>query len=76
MNKITVKISAIDKKKLNLKSDEIDFVDLERLIMLSAARENLKKVVAIARKTGLSKMTSKEIDAEIKAYRESAKAGN
>ncbi len=76
MNKITVKISAVDKKKLNLRSKEIDFVDLERLIRLSMARENLKKVVAIARKTGLSKMTSKEIDAEIKAYRESAKAGS
>jgi hypothetical protein len=76
MNKITVKISAVDKKKLNLRSKEIDFVDLERLIRLSMARENLKKLVAIARKTGLSKMTSKEIDAEIKAYRESAKAGS
>ena len=76
MNKITVKISMVDKKKLNLRSKEIDFVELERLIKLSMARENLKKVVAIARKTGLSKMTSKEIDAEIKAYRESAKAGS
>ncbi len=76
MNKITVKISAVDKKKLNLRSKEIDFVDLERLIRLSMARENLKKLVAITRKTGLSNMTSKEIDAEIKAYRESAKASS
>lgn len=76
MDKITVKISAVDKKKLNLKSNEIDFVDLERLIRLSTARENLKKVVTIAAKTGLSKMTSKEIDAEIKAYRENAKTGS
>ena len=76
MNKITVKISAADKKKLNLKSSEIDFVDLERLIKLSIARKRFKKVVSIARKTGLSKMTDKEVDSEIKAYRESAKTRN
>lgn len=76
MNSITVKISSVDKKKLNLKSKEIDYVDFERLIRLSIARERLKKVVSIAQKTGLSKMTAKEIDIEIKAYREIAKASS
>lgn len=76
MNTITVKISSVDKKRLNIKDKEIDYVDFERLIKLSIARERLKEVVSIARKTGLSKMTAKEIEAEIKAYRESAKASS
>lgn len=76
MNTITVKISSVDKKRLNIKDKEIDYVDFEQLIKLSIARERLKEVVYIARKTGLSKMTAKEIEAEIKAYRESAKASS
>ncbi len=76
MNTITVKISSVDKKRLNIKDKEIDYVDFERLIKLSIARERLKEVVSIARKTGLSKMTAKEIETEIKAYRESAKASS
>lgn len=76
MNTITVKISSVDKKRLNIKDKEIDYVDFEQLIKLSIARERLKEVVSIARKTGLSKMTAKEIEAEIKAYRESAKASS
>ncbi len=76
MNTITVKISSVDKKRLNIKNKKIDYVDFERLIKLSIARERLKEVVSIARKTGLSKMTAKEIEAEIKAYRESAKASS
>jgi hypothetical protein len=33
----------------------------------------MKKVVGVARKTRLSKMTKSEINAEVKAYRKSAK---
>ncbi len=76
METITVKISPTEKKKLNIKGKEIDYADFERLIKLSIARERMKRVVAVARKTGLSKITKKEIDAEIKAYRKSAKISN
>jgi hypothetical protein len=36
----------------------------------------MKRVVKVARKSGLSKMTAKQIDTEIKEYRKNAKAGN
>jgi len=72
MEKLTVTITPKEKKKYNIKKNQLDFEELEKLIILSGARENLKKAVAIARKTGLSKMTQKEINDEVKAYRKGA----
>ena len=76
MNTLKVKISSTDKRRLKIKNNEIDFADLERLVKLSIAKDRLKKVTQIAHQTGLSKMTSSEINAEMKAYRRSAKANH
>ena len=73
METLRVKISATDKRRLKINSNEMDFSEFERLMKLAIARDRMKKVVQVARNTGLSKMTSREIDAEIKAYRRSAK---
>ena len=72
MNTLKVKISSTDKRRLKIKDNEIDFTELERLVKLSIAKDQMKKVVKIARKTGLSKMTPREIDLEIKAFRKGA----
>ncbi|MBS1681015.1 MAG: hypothetical protein JST48_04830 [Bacteroidetes bacterium] len=74
MDTLKVKISSTDRRRLKIKNKEIDFSDLEQLVKLSIARDRMKQVVRAARQTGLSKMTSNEIEAEIKAYRRSAKA--
>ncbi len=74
METLKVKISATEKRRLKITQSEIDFSEFERLIKLAIARDRMKKVVQSAHTTGLSKMTSREIDAEIKAYRKSAKA--
>ncbi len=74
METLKVKISSSEKKRLKINRSEIDFTEFEKLIKLAIARDRMKKVVQSARTSGLSKMTSDEIDAEIKAYRRSAKA--
>ena len=73
METLKVKISATDKRRLKISSNELDFSEFERLIKLAIARDRMKKVIQVARSSGLSKMTSREIDAEIKAYRKRAK---
>ncbi|HCW09024.1 MAG TPA: hypothetical protein DGG95_16835 [Cytophagales bacterium] len=73
METLKVKISATEKKRLKISRNEIDFSEFERLIKLAIARDRMKKVVQSARASSLSKMTSQEINAEIKAYRRSAK---
>lgn len=75
METLKVKISATEKKRLKINRNEIDFSEFERLMKLAIARDRMKKVVQSARATVLSKMTSLEIENEIKAYRRSAKAG-
>jgi hypothetical protein len=74
METLKVKISPSEKKRLKINQNEIDFSEFERLIKLAIARDRMKKVVQSARTSGLSKMTSQEIDTKIKAYRRSAKA--
>jgi len=49
---------------------------LEKKIILSLARDNLDRAVKIARESGLSKMTNKEINQIIKETRQRASARN
>jgi hypothetical protein len=72
METLKVKISASDKRRLKIDSNELDFSEFEKLMKLAIARDRMKKVVQIARSSGLSKMSSREINAEIKAYRKRA----
>ena len=71
-----VKIKLAAKKKYGIKGNQIDFEELEKKIILSLARDNLDKAVKIARETGLSKMSNKEINQIIKETRQRASARN
>ncbi len=72
MTELKIRIKPKDKKKYSIKEKEMDFADLEKKIRLSITKDLLEKTVKAAEATGLSKMTQKEIDAEIKAYRKGA----
>ncbi len=73
MSELIVKIKSNAKKKYLIKGKEIDFEELEKLMHLSIAREKMRKVVSIAVKTGLSKMTNKEINEIVKETRQQTK---
>jgi hypothetical protein len=73
MNELKVKIKPTTRKQYLIKENEIGFEELKRLILLANARKRMEKVVALAKKTGLSKMSNKEIDKIIKESRQRAK---
>ncbi|NEN22437.1 hypothetical protein G3O08_02840 [Cryomorpha ignava] len=70
MQTLQIKISKSDFERYKLKSTEIKFTDLVELISNEYARETLLDCNEIAEQEGLSKMTSEEINAEIKAVRD------
>ena len=72
MSELIVNISPTIKKKYSIRGNRIDFNELEEKIRLANARERLDRVVKIAKETGLSKMTNKEINEIIKEVRNNA----
>lgn len=70
MRTLQVKISDTDIQRYKLEGQEIKFTDLVDKISLEYARRSLLEANEIAEKTGLSKMTLDEINAEIKAVRD------
>lgn len=73
MSDLKVKIKPTTRRKYLIKENVIDFEELEKLILLANARKSMEKVVALAKKTGLSKMSNREIDKIIKETRQRAK---
>lgn len=73
MSELRVKIKLSTKRKYRIINDSMNFEELERLIRLSILQEKIERVSSIAKKTGLSKMTSKEIDQIVKSTRQRAK---
>lgn len=71
MRTLQIKISNTDFQKYNLSSSELKFTDLLDLISKEYSREALLESNEIAEQQGLSKMTMDEINAEIKAVRNS-----
>ncbi|MCI0750486.1 MAG: hypothetical protein L0Y35_01490 [Flammeovirgaceae bacterium] len=72
MGKILVTINKEQRKKYNILEEELSFDELEKRFILMEAKESLKKAVAIAKKTGLSKMKNSEINKIIKSVRKRA----
>ena len=73
MKTLTVPINEIDYKKLGFNTKKIPFSKLKEKISIEIAQQAILKCQAIAQETGLSKMTLKEINDEIKAVRKNAK---
>jgi len=74
MSELIVNISPTIKKKYRISGNRINFNELEEKIRLANARDRLDRVVKIAKETGLSKMTNKEINQIIKKVRENARS--
>ncbi len=74
MKTLNVSISDVDYKKFGLKKDALSFHDFIDIVNRKMAQQTLKECVKQAKKYGLDKMTMDEIDAEVKAVRENAKA--
>jgi hypothetical protein len=73
MSELIVTISPAIKKKYNIKGSKINFTELEQKLQLAIARERLNNIVKMAKESGLSKMTNKEINQIIKEARENAR---
>ena len=72
MKEIIIKVNSKDRKKYGLENTTMSFAELEKKIMLAQAREALERTAMIAKRTGLSKMTNREINQIIKTVRKSA----
>lgn len=73
MKTLTVPINENDYKKFGINNNKIPFTELKEKISLEVAKQALLKCQAIAQKTGLSKMSLKEINDEIREVRKNAK---
>jgi len=73
MRNLTVSIDDLEFTKLGLTVGKISFPELKDKISLLYAKEALLKCQRIAKQTGLSKMTLRDINQEIKAVRKNAK---
>lgn len=70
MKQLTVEITESDYKNFNFQSNEpISFIALQNKIKKDLIFETLKKCRSIAKETGLSEITTKEINEEIKNMR-------
>lgn len=69
MKSLRIQISDIEFKKLGLKTNEISFSELLKIIEKRISLKTLDKSVKLARKYGHSDMTMDEINEEVKAYR-------
>ena len=70
MIELKIKIKPSLRKKYNIKEREMDFEELEKIIRMEIVREKFDRVIQIAKETGLSKMTQKEINKIIKETRQ------
>lgn len=72
MKVIQVSVSENDYKKYFRKRANIAFTDLKEKILATSFQQSIDKSVQLAHKNGLSKMSLKEINAEIEKVRKRA----
>lgn len=72
MKELRIKINNKDRKKYGLETDEMNFSDLEKKILLAQAREALERTAMRAKESGLDKLSNKDINRIIKTVRRSA----
>ncbi len=70
MTTMRLAIDEQTKRRYKLRGEMISFEELRLRILGNVGMAALHEANEIAKKTGLSKMTMKEINAEIKAYRD------
>jgi Glu-tRNA(Gln) amidotransferase subunit E-like FAD-binding protein len=70
MIELKIKIKPSLRKKYNIKEREMNFEELEKIIRMEIVREKFDRVTQIAKETGLSKITQKEINKIIKETRQ------
>lgn len=70
---LNIPISESDFINLGLNTNAITFAEFKEKLSIDIIRQALAKCNVIAKNTGLSDMTSEEIDAEIKEVRDNAK---
>ena len=73
MTTMRLAIDEQTKRRYKLRGDVISFEELRLRILGKETLARLQKVKRIAAKTGLRKMTMKEIDREVKAVRDAAR---
>jgi hypothetical protein len=72
MEKLIVTINSEEKKELRIKRKTFNLTEFEEIILRKRAKRALANANRIAKETGLSKMTNKEIDLAIKWARKRA----
>jgi Glu-tRNA(Gln) amidotransferase subunit E-like FAD-binding protein len=70
MIELKIKIKPSLRKKYNIKEREMNLEELEKIIRMEIVREKFDRVTQIAKETGLSKITQKEINKIIKETRQ------
>jgi len=70
MKSVNIQISDFEFNQLGLDKKTLSFSELIDIIGKKITKQTLERSIQLANKYGLSKMTMKEIDDEIKAYRD------
>ena len=70
MKSVNIQISDFEYNQLGLDKKTISFSELIDIIGKKITKQTLERSIQLADKYGLSKMTMKEIDDEVKAYRD------
>ena len=76
MKTLNITISDVEYGRFGIPNEHLNFTDFVDLISRELMRQNLNRCVALAEKHGLSSMTMEEINNEVKAVRQHAKAYN
>jgi hypothetical protein len=70
MRSVNVQLSDFEFKQLGLDKNNLSLSELFDIIGKKITKQTLEKSIQLANKYGLSKMSMKEIDDEVKAHRD------
>jgi predicted CopG family antitoxin len=73
MKTLNISISDLEYNKFGLKNEKLSFSELLEIVNKEMQKLNLRKSVELAEKYGLAKLTTDEINDEIKLVRKNAK---
>jgi hypothetical protein len=72
MEKVIVTLNPREKKELNIRRKTFNLIEFEEITLRKRAKKALEEGNRIAKETGLSKMTNKDINSAIKWARKRA----
>jgi hypothetical protein len=70
MKSVNIQISGFEFNQLGLERNTLSFSELVDIIEKRITKQTLERSIQLASKYGISKMTMKEIDDKVKAYRD------